>query len=74
MTKADEFLNKQKGVRRSVLVMCIIWTTAALACGLYALVVKGLSGPDSAFLVAAIGLPEIPVAWYFQSRGKDDNK
>lgn len=66
----EDFCERFKGVRRSVLVICIIWTSVTIGFGLYALVSSGLSGPDATFLTAVVGLMQVPVAFYFQTRGK----
>lgn len=74
MSKLDEFLNKQRGVRRTVLAFCVAWTSFAVGIGLYVMYIKGLSGSDTAFLTAVVALMQVPIAFYFQSRGQDDKK
>lgn len=69
-----EFVDRYKGVRRTVLGICVTWTSAAVVIGLWAMISKGLSGPDSAFLTAVIALMQVPVAFYFQQRGMDDRQ
>lgn len=74
MSKLDEFMNKQKGVRRTVLAFCITWTSASIGVGLWAMLSNGLSGPDATFLSAVLAITQIPVGFYFHSRGQDDSK
>jgi len=64
----EDFFERAKGVRRSVLVVCIIWSSVTIGFGLWALMSKGLSAPDATFLTAVVALMQVPVAYYFQTR------
>lgn len=64
----DKFLNEQKGVRRSILLISILWVSACVAVGLYHL--TDLTAQSVAFLTLVVGLLQVPVAYYFSTRGK----
>lgn len=69
MTFTD-FIENYKGVRRTVLAICIAWTTAGITAGIYVMLQRPLTTPEASFLLGIIGLPQIAVNWYFQTRGK----
>lgn len=69
MTTKD-FLEKYKGVRRTILAFVILWITACVAVGLYQVIYGGLGTQDTAFLTAVVALLHVPIAYYFHSRGK----
>lgn len=64
-----EFLDERKGVRRLVLAVCMCWVSLAIGVGLWHLL--DLTGHAVTFLLAVLGLLNVPVAWYFHQRGKD---
>jgi len=68
--KIDLFCNKYKGVRRTILAFCVIWISAAVSVGLWAMLARPLTGPDAAFLTAIIALLNVPMGLYFHRRGK----
>lgn len=65
-----EFCDKHKGVRRILVAFVVAWITACVGVGLYRL--TELSGYSVSFLTAVVGLLQVPLAFYFQTRGKED--
>ena len=66
----EEFVEKHKGVRRTVLAVCMLWVSMVICGGLYIMWQRGLESPETTFLVAVIALMQAPVAFYFYDRGK----
>lgn len=66
----EDFIEKHKGVRRTVLAVCMLWVSAVICGGLYVMWHRGLESPETTFLIAVIGLMQAPVAFYFYDRGK----
>jgi len=64
----EEFFEKARGVRRSVLAVCIIWSSATIGSGLYLMFTRELNGAEVTFLTAVVALMQVPVAFYFQTR------
>ena len=62
-------LDEHKGARRLVLAVCMVWVSAAIGVGLWHLL--DLTGHAVTFLLAVLGLLNVPVAWYFHQRGKE---
>lgn len=63
------FCEKYRGVRRTVLAFCCLWTSAAVGVGLWAMYAKGLGASDTAFLTAVVALMQTPIVFYFHTRG-----
>jgi len=68
----ETFCNRHKGVRRTILAFCVLWITAAVAVGLWAMLDRPLTAPDTAFLSAIIALLNVPIGFYFWRRGIED--
>ena len=70
----EAFCNKHKGIRRTILGFCVLWITAAVTVGLWAMLDRPLTGPDTAFLTAIIALLNVPMGLYFHRRGMEDKQ
>lgn len=68
----ETIIEKHKGIRRTVLGICVVWTSLAVCVGLWAMVERGLSMPDTTFLTAVIALMQAPVGFYFWKRGQEE--
>jgi hypothetical protein len=66
-----DFTERYKGVRRTVLAFCVLWTSATVGTGLYVMLARELSAADTGFLTAVVALMNVPIAFYFHSRGKE---
>lgn len=66
----EDFIEKHKGVRRTVLGVCMLWTSMVICGGLYVMWHRGLDSAETAFLTAVIALMQAPVAFYFYDRSK----
>lgn len=64
-----EFIEQHKGVRRSVLVVCICWVSITIITGLWIMLSRALTAPEVTFLTAVIALMQVPIAFYFYYRG-----
>lgn len=64
------FVEQHKGVRRTVLGVCIIWVSVTILAGLWIMLERSLSGPDATFLTAVVALMQVPIGFYFYHRGK----
>lgn len=67
--KLKAFCNDQKGIRRSIVTVMVIWISVAVGVGLYHL--TDLTANSNTFLLAVLGLLSVPVAYYFHTRGKE---
>lgn len=67
--KLKAFCNDQKGIRRSIVAVMVIWISAAVGVGLYHL--TELTPNSNTFLLAVLGLLTVPVGFYFHQRGKE---
>ena len=67
---ARTFFEQHKGVRRIVLVICVLWCSATISTGLWVMLTRPLSAPDATFLAAVVALMQVPIAFYFYHRGK----
>lgn len=65
----SKFFDDHRGVRRLVLAVCMVWVSLAIGVGLWHLL--DLTGHAVTFLLAVLGLLNVPVAWYFHQRGKE---
>jgi exosortase/archaeosortase len=68
----ERFIEQHKGVRRTVLAVCVVWASLAICVGLWVMVTRGLATPDTAFLTAVIALMQTPVGFYFWKRGQEE--
>lgn len=64
------FVEEHKGIRRTVLGICIAWVSVTIPAGLWIMLDRSLSGPDAAFLTAIVALMQVPIGFYFYHRGK----
>lgn len=75
MTKLKEaciaYAEKHKGVRRTVLAIVVLWVSAAVFAGLWVMLHRPLTGHDVAFLLGVVALMHVPIALYFNTRGKE---
>lgn len=68
----EDFIERHKGVRRTVLAICVTWTSLAICFGIWVMLDRGLAMPETTFLTAVIALMQAPVGFYFYNRGKDE--
>lgn len=68
----EKFIEQHKGVRRTVLAVCVVWTSLAICIGLWVMVDRGLAMPETTFLTAVIALMQTPVGFYFWKRGQEE--
>lgn len=68
----EQFVEKHKGVRRTVLAICVLWTSLAICFGIWVMLDRGLVMAETTFLTAVIALMQAPVGFYFYNRGKDE--
>ena len=66
----EAFVEKHKGVRRTVLAICVIWVSATIGSGLYVMLTKSLTQIDVTFMLAIVALMQAPIGFYFYNRGK----
>ena len=64
------FFEQHKGVRRIILVICVVWSSATISTGLWVMLTRALSAPDATFLSAVVLLMQVPIAFYFYHRGR----
>lgn len=67
---AKDFLEKYRGVRRTILVIVTLWATAAVIVGCYQVLFGGLGQADSWFLTTVLAAAGAIHGVYFHSRGK----
>lgn len=68
----EKFIEQHKGVRRTVLAICVMWTSLAICFGIWVMLDRGLEMPETTFLTAVIALMQAPVGFYFYNRGRDE--
>lgn len=66
----ESFVEKHKGVRRTVLAICIVWVSVTIGCGLYVMLTRSLNQVEVTFMLAIVALMQTPIGFYFYNRGK----
>lgn len=66
-----DFVNKYKGIRRTLLVLFCLLASLAVLVGCWQVVHGGLSQADSWFLTSVLGATSVPVGFYYHTRGKE---
>lgn len=65
------FADQHKGVRRTMLAIIMLWVSAAVGVGLYTMTIRPLTLHDVSLVLGVVGLMQIPIGLYFNTRGKE---